>query len=356
LQKSASNFLKTLPRRRVWQRFLLGTKTGQPDIEKSAVLGRKLDQNNPNVFWEKWIVFGELTDYAVTGRKRCLDAHLSANLFALSTILGGRFMRIAPVCLAISFFFAAHAYADRIGHWPLDEGSGDTTADVSGSGTTGLIGNAATGGLGAGGSVWVSDPERGTVISFNGDANSAYVRVGDIPQMTLDNDFTWAFWANQDAGHSGNNDVIFGNRYDENGADFVPRQFIKFTPTQFEWHMNGNGNDNLNYDDIPSGEWIHHAVVKDGANLTYYRNGVAQATDMITQALDVPQPLFLGGINTNAAGENWRGMLDDVRIYDHALSAGDVAALVPEPSTLLLLLVAAGLGFGVFRKRGASAV
>ena len=40
-------------------------------------------------------------------------------------------MRIAPACLAISLFFAANASADLIGHWPLDEGAGDTTADAS---------------------------------------------------------------------------------------------------------------------------------------------------------------------------------------------------------------------------------
>ena len=69
----------------------------------------------------------------------------------------------------------------------------------------------------------------------------------------------------------------------------------------------------------------------------WLRNGVAGATNTITQPLDVPQPLFFGGDNEGAAGENWRGMLDDIRIYDHALSATEVAALVPEPSSSVLL-------------------
>ena len=85
--------------------------------------------------------------------------------------------------------------AELIGHWPFDEGAGDSTADMSASGTTGLISNVDTGGP-DGGSVWVNDPVRGSVLGFGGGADSAYVRAGDIPVMTLENDFTWAFWAN----------------------------------------------------------------------------------------------------------------------------------------------------------------
>jgi len=220
---------------------------------------------------------------------------------------------------------AKAADPNLIGWWPLNDGAGDVALDLSDAGVAGTINNP-TGGLGVDGSVWVDDPERGVVISFNGTATGAYVRAGTIPQMTLTNDFTWAFWAKQDAGQTGTNDILFGNRKDENAVDFVPRQFIKFTPTKFEWHMNGNGNDNLDYDDIPAGVWLHHAIVKKGALLTYYRNGVAAGSRMITQPLDVPQPLFFGGDNENAVGENWRGLLSDARIYNKALTKLELLA------------------------------
>jgi hypothetical protein len=208
--------------------------------------------------------------------------------------------------------------------------------DSSGNGIDGIITNADTGGLGDGGSVWVDDPERGTVISFNGTADGAYVRAGEIPQMTLTNDFTWAFWAKQKAENTADNDIILGNRMDENAVDFVPRQFIKFTPTKFEWHMNGNGDDNLEYEDIPADIWLHHAVVKDGDQLTYYRNGVKASSGMFTQPLDVPQPLFFGGDNEGSAGENWNGLMSEVCIYERALSAGEVQYLAGfRPSELV---------------------
>jgi hypothetical protein len=241
---------------------------------------------------------------------------------------------VALICIAGC---TTSSSAGLIGWWKLSDGSGATAADSSPSGTTGQVANHDTGGLGDGGSVWVDDAQRGTVISFDGTAEGAYVSAGSVPQMTLDNNFTWAFWANQDADNADNN-IILGNRMDVTLVDFDSRQFIKFTPTKFEWHMNGNGDDNLDYDDIPAGEWLHHAVVKDGASLTYYRNGVESAAGTFTQPLDFPQPLFMGGDNQNAEGENWRGMLSDARIYDSALSASEVAALVPEPASILLAL------------------
>jgi hypothetical protein len=248
--------------------------------------------------------------------------------FGRRTVMSKKVMCLACLMWVLSLAGAVGVQAadpNLVGWWPLNDGAGDTVADLSGQGTTGTINNP-TGGLGADGAVWVNDPERGTVVSFNGEATGAYIRAGTIPQMTLTNNFTWAFWAKQDAGQTGANDILFGNRMNENAVDFVPRQFIKFTPTKFEWHMNGNGNDNLDYEDIPPGVWLHHAVVKAGDRLTYYRNGVEAGSKTFTQPLGFPQPLFFGGDNEKAVGENWRGFLSDARVYNKALTKLEVLA------------------------------
>jgi hypothetical protein len=229
------------------------------------------------------------------------------------------------LCLALASGAKA-ADPNLVGWWPLNEGAGDIATDLSGNGNDGTINNP-NGGMGPDGSVWIDDPERGTVISFNGTAASAFVRAGEIPQMTLENDFTWAFWAKHSDENTADNDIILGNRMDENAVDFVPRQFIKFTPTKFEWHMNGNGDDNLDYDDIPADVWLHHVVVKDGDQLTYYRNGIESSSGTFTQPLDFPQPLYFGGDNEGAEGENWSGLMSDVRIYDKALTGLEVLAV-----------------------------
>ncbi len=212
-----------------------------------------------------------------------------------------------------------------VGWWKLDEGYGATTIDWSGYGNHGAITNTG-GGLGEKGSVWDTDPERGIVLSFNGnDGTGAYVIAGGIPEMTLTNDFTWAFWARQHPDQStdlaiGGNDLILGNRYSYTGAD--PLEFIKFTPAKFEFY--NNDPDYLmtvDYDDIPSSVWIHHAGVKKGTTLTYYRNGVESGTSTITNTIQA-NPFYMAG--EPAGGGRWHGWLSDVQLYDMALTLDEI--------------------------------
>ncbi len=215
---------------------------------------------------------------------------------------------------------AGAADPDLIGWWPLNEGSGDIAIDLSGSGNDGTINNADSGGLGAGGSVWVNDPEHGMVISFNGDDSSGAVVVTDliIPAMTMDNDFTWAFWTWQHPDQAINNDTILGNRY---GGTTSPLQFIKFTPTRFEFYNDdGSYSEGINYTAVPGGVWVHHVIVKDGTSLTYYRNGEESGTNTITKTID-ENPFYMGA---DATAEHWQGYMSDVRLYTKALTQNEV--------------------------------
>ena len=216
-------------------------------------------------------------------------------------------------------FGASAANAGELGHWKLDEGAGTTVSDSSGAGSDGTIFNP-DGGLGVGGSVWDTDGDYGIVLSFNGvDGTGAYVDAGMIPALGLTTDFSWAFWAKQDGDGGGVNKTMLGNRY--GASDQL--QFSKFTPTNFEFYNNGDAGF-INYDDLPDGVWLHHVVVKDGAALTYYRNGVQSGSSTATATL-VTQPLTFGGDVTGV--EQWRGWLHDVHIYDHALSQSEINAL-----------------------------
>ena len=197
-----------------------------------------------------------------------------------------------------------------LAYWKLDEGEGKTATDGK-SGREGRLVN---------GVDWVKDSERGWVLEFDG--VDGYVDTGiKIPRMTLENDFTWAFWAL--SRKSSNVHVILGNRYRANGADFSPREFIKFTNGGLEFHRRGSGEDIL-YPPIPRNEWVHHALVKKGRSLTYYRNGSALGNQRLSSGLENPQPLYFGGDRNR---ENWRGRLDDVGLWKVALEASTIARL-----------------------------
>lgn len=205
--------------------------------------------------------------------------------------------------------------AELLGYWPFEEGAGAVATDASGNGHDGAIMN--------GGAAWVTDPERGTVYRSGG---GSYIDFGQIlPVIDLDQDFTWSFWVN--AGETANTDIVLGNRYMADGNDFDPREFIKFTPTVFEWHFNGlPENTPADNTALSVGEWEHNLVVKEGSSLTYYRDGEVIAESMITGAPANAQPFYLGG-QTDAAGavvENFDGLFDEVSIFARALSAEEV--------------------------------
>jgi len=204
-----------------------------------------------------------------------------------------------------------------LGYWRMDETNGTAVADWSGRNHNGKILNNAAGS-------WVTDPERGTVYRATGTNSIEFGTI--IPGMSLTNDFTWSLWIKSDetgTAAAADNNIVFGNRYkDLAGTDFNPREFVKFTPSNFEWHWNAAG-ENVDYTDFVVGTWTHHVVVKQANKLAYYRDGVLANgnTNTITGGPTNPQPLYLGGQGT---AERWKGYADEVAIFDRALSATEV--------------------------------
>ena len=105
---------------------------------------------------------------------------------------------------------------------------------------------------------------------------------------------------------------------------------------------------------LPANQWTHLAGTYDGATLRLYVNGVQQASQARTGSLEVNGfPVHLGG-NTYAPSEHFSGRIDEVRIYNRALSVseiqGDMNTPLPEPGKLLSLLAGSGV-IGLLRRR-----
>jgi hypothetical protein len=213
---------------------------------------------------------------------------------------------VVPVSLAL---LPQVASAQLSNYWPITESDGGTTANQAG-GTVGTLF----------GAQFENDPVRGQVLNFSGGGN--YVDAGFIPVLGVDTDFTWAFWAN--SAQDGGTTVVLGNRYSPSGADFNPREFIKFTPSSFEWHRNAAGENVAYSSNLPLNTWTHLAVAKRGNLLISYRNGLVDRTNYITQGVNNQQPLYFGG---DKAMESWIGKLDDVATYTSTLPASSVSGL-----------------------------
>ena len=212
---------------------------------------------------------------------------------------------------------------DLLGWWKLDEGSGDTAIDWSGHENHGEI-VYLDGGLGDNGEVWVDEEGLGTVLTFNGnDQTGAVVKAGNIPALGATDSFTWAFWAKQKGDGTGAFETIVGNR----DVGVSHPNFIMFTPTQFEYFVNAGEYvidhsvvQGIDYPDLQDGLWTHHAVIKEGTTLTYYRNGIVtgQGADSVNQG---PNAFCIGG---NLVGGRWSGSIYNVRIYKRALSVEEL--------------------------------
>jgi hypothetical protein len=74
---------------------------------------------------------------------------------------------------------------------------------------------------------------------------------------------------------------------------------------------------------IPLGTWTHLATTYDGVSQRLYVNGVLVATRAQSgNAAIGNQPLRIGG--NNVSGEFFHGLIDEVRIYNRALSAFEI--------------------------------
>lgn len=90
------------------------------------------------------------------------------------------------------------------------------------------------------------------------------------------------------------------------------------------------------YDSYSTNDWVMFAVTYDGSSdssgLKFYRNNLEMATDIVVDTLadsiSIPQkPVTIGADNVGGQIMNNNSQLDDLRIFDIELSAGQIDAL-----------------------------
>ena len=194
--------------------------------------------------------------------------------------------------------------------YTFDEGSGATAYDTSGNGNNGII-NGAT---------WTAG-KYGSALSFNGTNN--YVSISNsLPAFS---EFTCAAWV-QVADLSANRGIFTSGGFNSSGFRF------RVNKDGSVWLMvagGGNYNTVLTATGvIQSGSFYHISVTgKSGQYMRVYVNGVLAKEKITTQTVDTPTAHGYIGTSWSTSSELMNGIIDDIRIYNRALSDQEIADL-----------------------------
>src|SRR4029079_2278158 len=205
------------------------------------------------------------------------------------------------------------APAGLVAAYSLDEGAGSTVADASTKGNHGTVANGA----------WAAG-KYGSALSFNG--SSARVTIPDGASLHLTTAMTLEAWVNPSSVTARWQDVIY--KGDDN-------YFLEEASPDLGQAVAGGtfGTAGVNaYGPAALGvnTWTHVAATYDGAMLRLYVNGtsvssVAQTGPLATST----NPLQLGG--DSIYGQYFAGLIDEVRVYNVALTAAQIQADMATP-------------------------
>jgi hypothetical protein len=242
-----------------------------------------------------------------------------------------------------------------VGLWRFNEGTGTNVMDSSGYGNNGTL-------TGDGGNipVWTTGQAGfGGALRFTNDAvNHTFVTIPGSSSLmigqTATNPWSLTAWAYEDSGGSGTFVATYGRVFVIDGGDAFQFEsgamgdgeiYTWSRPPNTAWEIGwGTASPVTPLLD----QWVHWAIVYDGTNLTIYRNG-NQGAQGGTASNPVTAPLgystYTGAIQIGSeagqpANRNWNGMLDDVAVFNTALSqaevntvmAGNFSSFIAQPS------------------------
>ncbi|MBN2314677.1 MAG: hypothetical protein JXM79_12170 [Sedimentisphaerales bacterium] len=196
--------------------------------------------------------------------------------------------------------------ADLLVHWRLDEGSGTITADTSGNGRDGTF---------TGDPQWVTGHNNPGALHFDGvDDFVSHVLPGDQAYAA----FTIAVWAKADDVDQAQLAAVFASRFPggATGAGFQLDIDTQVTPQVYQIRPN---NDSGIFGNATT-DWVHLAVVCEGVSAQLYYQGVP--TNQATLVSNLFNE-FTIGVN-RARSRFFAGAIDDLRVYDHALTDAEI--------------------------------
>jgi hypothetical protein len=184
---------------------------------------------------------------------------------------------------------------------------------------------------------WVSDPVRGYVLSCDGDDDYVEIPGSNTPGGVFDitSDITVSAWINFD--ELKNNWPAIIAKGDDTESWRLARSGTPGTGDTIEFcasgvilyydygELNPYGNVTGNVP-VADGQWHHVAGVYDGSKICLYVDGIVDTClDASGSFNSSTYNVWIGSNPVSLQG--WTGLIDDVRVYNAALTPGNIAVL-----------------------------
>ena len=230
------------------------------------------------------------------------------------------FLFIVTNVITFTLIGKCHA-AELVAMWLLDEGTGEKIRDDSGNGHTGeFFGNPE----------WTNG-KFGKGIQFHG--ASDHIEVLDPDHKLTPKHITMVAWLNLD-NVSGNHSIL--EQYDWAGNLGTHAWRTNGTALQF-YVIWGTDAPYADGGTLKAGEWMHVAATYDGANIKTWIDGqvVATATDPNKRDLNPSDKSLSIGVRGDTKDVHWmQGALDEIAIFDEALTEKEIQQIMNAPSGL----------------------
>jgi fibronectin type 3 domain-containing protein len=207
---------------------------------------------------------------------------------------------------------SAKLAAGLVAAYSFDEGSGTVVHDLSGNGNNGTIQNA----------LWSTSGKYGSALSFNG--SNSWVTIPNSSSIALTNRMTLEAWVDPST-VSGWRMVIDKERIAASGLSYTllaTNNSLSQSPASF---VNTGGQDQSASGGarLAKSTWAFVASTYDGSTLRMYVNGQLVGSSVVNgNIVETSDPLHIGG--SQVWGEWFKGLIDNIRIYNVALSQSQI--------------------------------
>jgi hypothetical protein len=207
---------------------------------------------------------------------------------------------------------AAAQTSGLVAAYAFNEGTGTTVADISGRNNTGTLGSGVT---------WTAKGRFGSALVFDG---SSYVTVPDDDSLDLTTGMTLAAWVYPTTTLTDWSTVLLK----EQPGELVYALYAGSPDNRPSVYFNvstrpGGQRDATGPTALPRRAWSYLTSTYDGSTLRLYINGALVASRAVTKPITTSTDALRIGGNT-IWGEYFKGRIDEVRIYDRALSQSEI--------------------------------